>query len=173
MAFNKLPVEFLDLNEMGTHSRGVSVMYGRRDDGSLVALNVTDDGTLEMTVTGVALSLGTAVGIQDPITGNDVNIVTTIGLPDSMAVTVSGSRNSFYSDAVALTGAFVLQPFGFMSKSITVINDSAAVVDFSFNGLAVHGKLKGFEAAVMDQRAQSGIYLRSSVPGSAYRVWSY
>jgi hypothetical protein len=175
---NKLPLEFLDLNEMGTQSRGVSVVYGRRDDGSLVALKVAADGTLASSASVIFspgdIEIG-AVEIKNGTTDDRAVVQVTAVLPNAVVATINGSANSFYSDntVVALTGIFVLQPFGFTSKSITVINEAAAIMDFSFNGVNVHGKLKNFESTVMDYRAQPGIWLRSSVPGSAYRVWSY
>lgn len=175
---NKLPFEYLDLNDMGTQSRGVSVIYGRRTDGSLVAIKTQDDGSL-----AVVAALPPLVGFSTEVTLSALNtkfVTTANGIKvDGSTVTqpvhVVGSSDSFYSDntITALTGAFVLQPFGFTSQSITVINEAAAIMDFSFDGVNIHGKLKNFESTVMDYRAQSGIYLRSSVPGSAYRVWSY
>lgn len=178
MAFNKLPLEFLDLNDMGTQSRGVSVLYGRRADGSLVAVNVADDGTLSInstvTINPGDIQIG-AVEIKDSITDDRVRVLVVPTLPNAVVTTVNGSTNSFYVDntITPLTTAFVLSPFGFTSKSITVINDSINVVDFSFDGVNVHGKLRNGEATTMDHRAQTGIYLKSNIAGSNYRAWSY
>lgn len=175
---NKLPFEYLDLNEMGTSSRGVSVLYGRRADGTLVAINVADDGSLSInssvTINPGDIQIG-AVEFKDATTNDRANIVVVGGLPNAVAVTTNGSSDSFYIDNTVsvLTTSFAQELFGFTSKSITVINDSSSVVDFSFDGINVHGKLKAFESAVMDQRAQASIYLRSTPAAGAYRVWSY
>ncbi len=175
---NKLPFEYLDLNEMGTSARGVSVLYGRRADGSLVAVQVADDGTLNInttaTISASDIQIG-AVELKNDISDDRVRVLVVPTLPNALVTTVNGSTNSFYIDntVTGLTGSFVASSFGFTSKSITIINDSSATIDFSFNGVATHGKLKSFESAVMDNRAQTQIYLKSSVPGSAYRVWSY
>lgn len=177
-ALNKLPFEFLDLNEMSTSSRGVSVLYGRRTDGSLVAVNVADDGSLSIN-SNVVISPGDiaigAVELKNATTDDRANVIVTADLPNAVVTTINGSRNSFYLDdaVVALTTSFVSNPFGFTSKSITVINDSTETLTFSFDGVNTHGKLKSFESAIMDQRAQTGIWLKSSLAGSAYRVWSY
>ena len=178
MAFNKLPLEFLDLNDMGTQSRGVSVLYGRRTDGSLVAVNVADDGTLSInstvTINPGDIQIG-AVEIKDSITDDRVRVLVVPTLPNAVVTTVNGSTNSFYVDntITALTTLFALSSFGFTSKSITVINDSINVIDFSFDGVNVHGKLRNGEATTMDHRAQTGIYLKSNIAGSNYRAWSY
>lgn len=175
---NKLPFEYLDLNEMGTSARGVSVLYGRRADGSLVAINVADDGSLSINssvvISASDIQIG-AVEIKNGISDDRAVVEVVGGLPNAVVASVNGSRNSFYTDntVTALTTSFVQQAFGFMSKSITVINDSVNTVDFSFDGVNVHGKLRNGEATTMDHRAQSSIWLRSNIAGSAYRTWSY
>lgn len=175
---NKLPFEYLDLNEMGTSARGVSVLYGRRADGSLVAVQVADDGTLNInttaTISASDIQIG-AVELKNDISDDRVRVLVTPSLPNALVTTVNGSTNSFYVDdtITPLTTSFASSSFGFTSKSITVINDSVNVIDFSFDGVNVHGKLRNGEATTMDHRAQTGIYLRSNIAGSNYRVWSY
>lgn len=154
----QLPLEYADLNEMSTASRGVSVMYGRRSDGSLIALQVDDNGVLASS----AVFSGTV----------DVGTV----VVSSGTVSIAGSSNSYYLDqgVTALTTAYQHFVFGFTSVSITIINDDQNdTLTFSFNGSAVHGTIQPGETFVMDNRAQAGIYLKSSSAGASYRVMAY
>ena len=95
----------------------------------------------------------------------------------ALVVVDRGSSDSFYEDQVgtAIGVAYTnLGPFGCTSTSITVINDSADTLEYSFDGASVHGRLGPFEATTMDRRAQPTIHLRTSNAAvSNYRVWSW
>lgn len=173
MALNKLPAEFLDLNEMGSQTRGVSILYGRRADGSLVAINVADDGTI---ASGATFSAG-SIAIKDATSSAAANVQVTGGLPNALVVAAQGSKNSYFADQtiLALTGAFQAISFGFTSFNISVFNDdSTQILEYSFNGTLIHGRLKVGEAVSMDYRAQSGIYLRNpGGSGGLYRIAIY
>ena len=184
---NKLPLEFLDLNEMGTQSRGVSVLYGRRADGSLVAVNVADDGTLSIN-SSVVISPGDlqigAVEIKD---GDSADVETAArvrvlekdpskGTNSAMVVSAQGSTNSYFADQVTLplTGVFQQLSFGFTSFNITFLNDSSQTIDISFDGVNTHQRFKPSEGLSMDYRSQPSIYIKT-VSGLAanYRLSAY
>jgi hypothetical protein len=170
---NKLPYEFLDLNEMTTASRGVVALYGRRVDGTLVAIQVDDNGLLASS----ASFTGGSISISDPITpANSANIVLASGLPNALATRPTGSVNSFFADqaTLATTLAFQQLTFGFTSISITLINDdSTKFIEFSFDGVNVHGRLKVSNGLTMDYRSQSSIWIRSSAAAANYRLIVY
>ncbi len=147
----QLPLEYADLNEMSTASRGVVVLYGRRSDGSLIALQTTNDGLLGVTT---SLSMERAVA------------------------PAKGSSNAFFIDAfiAPLTEEFKQFPFGFESTSITIINDDKTnTLIYSFDGKTVHGKINAGEKFIMDNRSQSKIFLKTSGPTNdiLYRVMVY
>jgi hypothetical protein len=64
---------------------------------------------------------------------------------------------------------------GFESVAITVVNDAANPVDFSFDGVTVHGTLYAGEALVNDARRERHIYLKNNVALSAsiIRIWAW
>lgn len=183
---NKLPLEFLDLNEMTTASRGVSVLYGRRADGTLVAVNVADDGTLSInssvTFSASDLQIG-AVEIKD---GDSADIETAArvrvleknvskGTNAAMVVNAQGSTNAFFADqtVLALTNTFQQLSFGFTTFNITFLNDSAITIEVSFNGTNVHHRFKPAEGMSWDYRAQPSIWLRTTTVAGNYRISAY
>lgn len=170
---NKLPYEFLDLNEMTTASRGVVALYGRRADGTLVAIQVDDNGLLASS----ASFTGGSISIADPlIPANVANIVVAPNLPNAIATRPTGSTNAYFADQTILATTLVFQQlsFGFTSFSITLINDdSAKSIEFSFDGVNVHGRLKVSNGFTMDFRSHTSIWLRSSVAAANYRLMVY
>jgi len=89
----------------------------------------------------------------------------------------AGSANSYFSDQVvtALSGTFQNFAFGFTSINITLFNDSnVEVIEFSFDGTNVHGRLKSGEGITQDFRSQSSIWLKTvSGNPSDYRLMVY
>lgn len=183
---DKLPFEFFDLNEITSYTRGVpSVMYGRRADGSLVAIQVDDNGVLSSGVSfsGGDIEIG-AVELKDATTDNRANILSvneSLSVPGTPVGTVAnspiGSVNAFFADNTtdAVSNSWVSLPFGFSSFSMTVINDDVTLdLYISFDGVNTHLKLKPGDGQTMDYRRQSGIWLQSSAVGPIeYRAWAY
>lgn len=175
---NKLPFEFLDLNDITSYTKGVpSVLYGRRTDGTLVAIQVDDDGIL---ASGASVSVG-AVELKNGTTADKGVIRADDALTpeNALVVTENGSSNSFFADNVSNAvddTTWVTLPFGFNSTSITVINDDLSKdlwVSFD-GGTTTHMKLKFGEGQTMDKRQQSSISLRSATAGVVlYRTWVY
>jgi len=99
---------------------------------------------------------------------------------DNEVVGVSpvGSDNSYFEDqdGTALTGVFAEQDFGFDSFSIMLANDEVVAggyVEFSFDGINVHGRVLPGEARTMDFRKQGSIYLRGQAGDEDYRIETY
>ena len=183
---NKLPLEFLDLNEMGTQSRGVSVLYGRRADGSLVAVNVADDGTLSINTTATISASDIQIGAVEIKDGDSADLETAArvrvleknvakGTNAGLVVNPQGSTNAYFADqtTLALTGAFQQLSFGFTSFNITFLNDSAITIEASFNGTNVHHRFKPAEGMSWDYRAQPSIWLRTTTVAGNYRISAY
>jgi len=184
MDLQPLP-KILQQKDLSTSTRGVSVLYGRKTDGTLIAVEVDNDGKLGSTATfSGSITLG-AAKIEDGTTTTKAKVKSD-GTDNALVVTQNvqptplGSTNSFFSDntlnAVSNV-AWVTLPFGFSSFSITVINsDSTRHLEYSFNGgTNRHGYLKPGEGMTMDFRRQSSISLRvaSGVGNITYRLWSY
>lgn len=175
----------LELKDLSTSTRGVSVLYGRRPDGTLIAVEVDSDGKLGSTATfSGTISLG-AAKIEDGATTTKAKVKSD-GTDNALVVTQNaqptplGSTNSYYSDNtlnVVDHTAWVALPFGFSSFSITIINgDASRHLEYSFNaGTNRHGYLKPGEGMTMDFRRQSSISLRvaSGTGNITYRLWSY
>ena len=145
MTYNLQP-SYSDVSELTTSDKAIVVLYGRFADGTIIPVQVNSSGVL-------ATSGGGGGG------------------------GISPSANAFFADQtnVVLTGTFTSQSFGFISLSISLFNDDPSqVIEFSFNGTTIHGRVKVGEALAMDYRAQSQIYLRTVSGSSAlYRVSSY
>lgn len=167
-----LPPEFLDINDLTTSSRGVSVLYGRREDGSLVAVKVDDSGYLPITLASIQIE---AIELKDPVSSNMANVEPVAGSKNGLGVVPYGSNNSFYSDqtVLALTGSFQqVGPFGFESMCIYIANDSMATdIQYSFDGTHVHGTIKPGKERLMEFRRQPTLYLLGNT--AAYRVEVY
>lgn len=91
---------------------------------------------------------------------------------------IAGSANAiFYEDGTsALTTVFALKAFGFPSFNITLTNDGAVGegwIEYSFDGVTTHGRLKDGEGFSHDFQTQTGIYLRGQVGGEKYRLGAY
>ena len=86
------------------------------------------------------------------------------------------STNRYFEDhsGTSLTGAFAAQPFGFSSFSIMIVNDDATgYIEYSFDGVNVHGRLHAGESRAMDFRRQRQIWLRGESGGESYRLEVY
>ncbi len=61
-----LPQTFQTIGDLSTSSRGVSILYGRRADGSLVAIQVDNNGVLSSsaTIIGSDIQIG-AIEVKD------------------------------------------------------------------------------------------------------------
>ncbi len=99
---------------------------------------------------------------------------------DAMAVLpgISGSTHAYFMDeaGTALTQAFQELPFGFTSFSISLTNDGAVTdgyIEYSFDGVNVHGRINNGEGFANDFRAQAHIYLRGQNGGEKYRLGAY
>lgn len=160
-------------------------MYGRRADGTLVAVQVDNNGVLAsgITLSGSDIQIG-AVELKDSTTDARANILSideSLSVPGTavgaVATTPVGSTNAFFVDDTtdAVSNSWVSLPFGFSSHSITVINDDALLdLWVSFDGVNIHLKLKPGDGQTMDYRRQNGIWLQSSAVGPiAYRAWAY
>ena len=159
-----LPATFADTTEMTTASRGVAVLYGRRADGSLIALQVDANGVLASSATFAGtIDVGAVT-----VTSGNIAVTNT--------VEPKGSTNSFYQDqgALALTTAFQEVDFLFTSLSISLWNDgtSSDLLTFSFDGTHTHGTLKAGEHIAMDFRAFPKIWLKGS-GAINYRLMAY
>lgn len=147
--------------------------------GNFVPLKLVDngDGTFSLDI-AVTISPGDinigSIQIKDPVAATEANVVVSAGQPNALATKITGSTNSFFQDQVglALTGAFQDTLFGFTSFSISLVNDDPAItIEYSFNGVTVHGRLAPGESNTMDFRAQPGIWLKGSA--AAYRLMAY
>ena len=93
----------------------------------------------------------------------------------ALKVTSTGSTatGEYFEDesGTALTSSFAQQSFGFDSRGIIIVNDSASrYIEWSWDGVNVHGKLKLGESITMDNKSESSIYLRGESGGEEYRV---
>jgi hypothetical protein len=91
------------------------------------------------------------------------------------------SYNFFRDSVVAAPGTYAangpyefVDPDGtpFLSQTIQVINDTAAFLFFSFDGVNDHGKLLSNEPLTQDFRRVRKIWIRGTA-GSAYRLWAW
>lgn len=120
------------------------ILYGVSPDSKVVPIKVDDTGALSSAGSG--------------------------GAP-------TGSTNSFFTDqtGVVLGASFTGITFGFTSFNITLANDDTTeVIEFSFNGTNIHGRVLVSEEISMDYRTQPKIYLRT-VSGNAanYRLSAF
>lgn len=85
------------------------------------------------------------------------------------------SQNFYYnsSEITPLTNVFQQFSFNFTSIAIFLVNDSSNYIEFSFDGINVHGKVFKKEILVFDRIAKTGIYLRGQAGGEAYRLWAW
>jgi hypothetical protein len=94
---------------------------------------------------------------------------------------IVGSSDAFFRDdsmvVVPPAPLWVGITFGFTSCNVSFTNDGvtagAGFIEYSFNGVNVHGRLLAGEAFSHDYQAQSGIYLRGQTGGEAYRIGAY
>jgi len=175
----QLPPTFADLSELTTSSNGAVVLYGRRTDGSLVALQVDVNGVLSSsaTIAGSDIQIG-AIEIKDA----DADIrakVKADGAGENAVVVVqnqpsAGSSNRFFEDqnGTVIGAVWTQLTFGFSCFSLMILNDDAAkVIEFSYDGTNVHGRVNVGEGFVFDFKAETGVYLRTIGAGPAsYRV---
>jgi hypothetical protein len=65
--------------------------------------------------------------------------------------------------------------YNFESSRVLITNDGAETIEFSFDGVTVHGILYSSEAKVDDERRERHIYVRNAIPGnvSAVRIWAW
>lgn len=173
---NLLPPTFADLNDLTTATKSVVALYGRKADGTLIAIQCDDNGVLASSaILDADVEIG-AVELKDADTDTRGKVKSD-GTDNAVVVVQNGSTQSFFSDhtVVALNGTFTQQLFGFKSFNISLFNDSGAeVIEFSFNGTNIHGRLKVGEGLSMDYRAQTGIYLRTVSGNPAdYRLSAY
>lgn len=97
--------------------------------------------------------------------GNDALKVTTTGASDN---------GEYYEDqtGTALISSFAEQSLGFTSRGIIIVNDHASrYIEWSFDGINVHGKLKFGESITMDNKSETSIYLRGESGGEEYRLF--
>lgn len=148
--------------------------------GEFVPLKLSDNGdgtySLDVGLTVGSVSIG-SVKLEDGTTTAKATIQAAPGGENALITQSVGSANAYFcSESVtALTGTFQNFVFGFTSFSISLYNDDyAEQIQFSFDGISVHGQVNVGEAVAMDYRSQPGIYLRT-VGGNAanYRLSSY
>ena len=182
---NKLPSQIFDLNDLTTSSRSVSVLYGRKSDGSLIALDVDDNGILSsnatVVITGSDIKIG-AVEIEDKTSGLRACVINDQALTPapSILTTEHGSSNHFFSDdttnAVDDT-AFVDLAVGFNTRSVTIINDDSTkdlLVSFTTVTHPIHAKLKPGDGQTFDSMEVNNISLQSAAVGVIlYRTWAH
>jgi hypothetical protein len=68
------------------------------------------------------------------------------------------------------TGITASDPPMVWSGNIRICNDGAADLEFSFDGVAVHGRIKPNEAFVYRNRYEAGISVRGAGGSTTYRV---
>jgi hypothetical protein len=86
------------------------------------------------------------------------------------------SKNGWFSDgdARALTALFTAFEFGFPSFSITLFNDAeTGSIEYSFDGLSVHGRVESGEVREMDYSRHRAVWLRGLNGGEPYRLEVY
>src|SRR5260221_6582493 len=113
MTYNLQP-SYSDVSELTTSDKAIVVLYGRFADGTIIPVQVNSSGVL-------ATSGGGGGG------------------------GISPSANAFFADQtnVVLTGTFTSQSFAVISLSISLFNDDPSqVIEFSFNGTTIHGRVK-------------------------------
>lgn len=82
-------------------------------------------------------------------------------------------RAKFQDQTVPLTSSFVLMPFGFKADNWMLINDETLTsyeIEWSYDGVEVHGKIKPSEAVSYDTADVNGVYLRYANGAPAYRL---
>jgi hypothetical protein len=77
-------------------------------------------------------------------------------------------------------GYFVFRDQGrtdenFESSRLMIISDGPGVIEFSFDGVTIAGRLNNSEVKVDDERRERVIYLRKQVgqPDTAVRIWAW
>lgn len=62
----------------------------------------------------------------------------------------------------------------FESSRLVIVNDGPGTLQWSFDGVTVHGQLNNGESKVDDERRERWIFLRRLGAGSvAYRIWAW
>lgn len=61
----------------------------------------------------------------------------------------------------------------FVASGIKIRNDSANEIEFSFDGVNVHGVVLGNSEENFEKRYERNIWLRSAAGGDAYRVFAW
>lgn len=65
--------------------------------------------------------------------------------------------------------------YNFECSRLMIVNDGVESIEFSFDGVTVHGILYGGEAKVDDERRERHIYIRNHIAGNvtAIRLWAW
>lgn len=73
-----------------------------------------------------------------------------------------------------LTGLTGIQN-NFVTEGIRIVNDGPGTVEYSFDGITVHGSLQAGESVVDDARRERRIFFRKPVGGmdTDIRVWAW
>lgn len=120
-------------------------------------------------ITGIHLEVGTVNVNTDEL---EAKLDTLLAQPS-----VAGSTQAFFQDETTPLGVtFAYHPFGFNSISISLTHDgeiSEGYIEYSFDGAAVHGRLRSGEGFAQDYRKQPGIWLRGEAGGEHYRLGAY
>jgi len=90
------------------------------------------------------------------------------------------SDNDFYATG-STTDVWVYLEFknskgaAFLSGTHIIANDGAKSMNYSYDGMTLHGTLLKSEVITSEQRVRRGVYVKSTVAGNptTYRVWAY
>jgi len=153
------------------------------DRGVEVLVRIPDTYALFTNGSAVVTTRGSSpfpTEMRDNLRGEgQANIQSVIKAPDGLfyAVKSVDSPTQFTLQRLYAGGTLpdqtidVARPF--RSQGITISNDTANLVEFSYDGLYVSGQLLDSETKVFDFRIASMVYLRSAAGGDAVRVWAW
>lgn len=86
------------------------------------------------------------------------------------------SQPIFYQTVTAVGTTYVYYPFGFPTKSmITVVAEkgNTANIDFSFDGVTLHGELEKGEPINLPEKRSRGIYIKAASGSQSFRLWAF
>jgi len=125
---NLLPQNFADLNDITTTQKTVVTLYGRKSDGTLIALQVDDNGVLSVNSLG-----GTEMSGETP-TGNidGINNIFTLLNPPIPSNTASAVK--VFSDGIRINPSEYTISSSTLTFSVGSINipKSSLLVDYSY-----------------------------------------
>ena len=86
------------------------------------------------------------------------------------------SQPVFYQTVTPATTSYVWYPFGFATKKmITIVAEktNTANIDFSFDGVTLHGELERGEPINLPEKRATGIYIKGASGSQSFRLWAF